>query len=104
MAADPASDRVPLAPLQEAFAQSGLSATALATRLGWMRDKCGKLRVDGTYGPSRTIGDNRQVMRKLGLRDHVSGDRRRFRATTIEYGDALAVCRALNLDPVDVGL
>jgi hypothetical protein len=76
---------VPVAQLREAFERSGLSKGELARRLGWF------------------AADTYRVGRALGIyRRHNNGPAKRQEFTS--YENALALCRAMNCDPVDLGL
>jgi hypothetical protein len=94
---------IDLKPLQELVAESGVSHTELARRLGWMRMK--RTRWGGTY----ITGDGSRVARTLGLVDQQPGGRRvhrpgRCRNRRIGVEQAQRIADALDLDPVDVGL
>lgn len=63
----------------------------------------------GYWGSGK--GDTRRLRKKLGLDAHVSkklvnGEWQRYEYVqkTVSYGDAVDLCRALHLDPVDVGV
>lgn len=97
------AERVPVAPLREAFLRSGMSAKGLAVRLGWTRVG----RLNGSSHRKGVIGDATRVRTALGLKQCVK--RRgvkvyRSTQTTVPYDTALAICRALDADPIDVGL
>jgi len=78
---------VPLEPLRDAFLRSGVSASELARRLGWVRP------------------DSERVRRSLGLKldQNSRGYPPRLRETT-SYERALAIADALGIDPSDVDL
>jgi hypothetical protein len=78
-------DRVPVAPLREAFLRSGVTAYELARRLGW------------------TKPDPDRVEKQLGLRRDTNGhgSSTTLRGTTSQ-ARALEIIRALDIDPVDV--
>lgn len=72
---------VPVGPLREAFVRSGLTYAEVARRMG-----CNEAWVGRTLG-SRSVPYPP------------------FRSPRgVEYKTAVALCRAMNLDPVDVGL
>lgn len=71
--------------------REGLTAAQLGARLGWFNNR----RADqGEYG------DTTRVLRALGLRPEAGGEARRF----VQYETAVVLARALDLDPVDVGI
>jgi hypothetical protein len=81
MEASPVTGEYDLRPFREAFERSGLSITEVARRLDW------------------TCPDQDRAGRTLGLhRDHGKYRQRLCHHT------ALALCKALDIDPVDVGL
>jgi len=71
---------IPTDTLREAFEASGLTKHELARRLGWWR----------------TVPNMRRVSQILGVGCP--------KQTTVTYDTALEVCKALDLDPVDMGL
>jgi hypothetical protein len=79
--------QVNVGPLREAFERSGMSTRELALRMGWLKP------------------DNGRVNRSLGITQydpgHGNGPRLRER---IDYGRAIELARAMDVDPVDVGL
>lgn len=86
-------DRVPCAPLAAAFERSDLTAAEVARRMGW---------EVGTQHAST------KVKRHLGLKRSRNGaktgkGRWRFRET-MPYEQAVRFARALEVDPVEVGL
>lgn len=91
--------RVPLGPFQEAYhrlERSGeISAHALAMRLGWTRK----------YSDGSVRGDTTRVLRYLGLRHQTNGkSKRKTTRTHVNYETGVKFCRAMGLDPVDVGV
>jgi hypothetical protein len=79
--ASPVTGEYDVAPFREAFERSGMSLTELARRMGWSRP------------------DQPKAGRVLGYhRDHG-----RYRQKLCHH-TAVALCEALNVDPVDVGL
>lgn len=80
-------DLVSNGPLREAFMRSPLSQSELARRLGWMR----------------VTPDYVRVRRALGLKRDNAGAPSRWRRE-IDYDTAVSMCRAMGVDPVDVGL
>jgi hypothetical protein len=93
-------DRVPNAPLREAFLASGLSAKVVAERLGWMRRPTPATRRRGH------LADDTRVRSALGLKRSAPSRHGRVPTVrqTLDYDVALQIARALDLDPVDVGL
>lgn len=78
--ASPVTGEIDIAPIREAFERSGLTLTEVARRLGWTRP------------------DQPRIGRALGYhRDH---GRLRQQVT---YETAVQLCRAIGIDPVDVG-
>jgi hypothetical protein len=76
---------VPVARLREAFERSGLSKGELARRLGWF------------------AADTYRVGRALGIyRRHNNGPAKR--QEFMSYENALALCCAMNCDPIDLDL
>jgi transcriptional regulator with XRE-family HTH domain len=83
---------VPLGPLREAFAQSGLSFAEVARRTGWDANYVSRnLRPDGWGYSQRRMAD---------------GTKRFYRSRyySVCYENAVKFAEALNVDPVDVGL
>lgn len=91
------SSRVPLGPLRERFLmleEDGLmSRTQLARQLGWYRSAPPSQRARGQH----RLPDTSRVSRILGL---VPGRPKLY----IRYSTATVLCRALDVDPVDLGL
>ncbi len=81
-------------PLAEAFLASGLSASEVCRRLGWV-DK-------------RNYAETSRLKRRLGLMMGMKGGTNKSKQlvywTGMRYETAVAITRALNLDPVDFGL
>jgi hypothetical protein len=87
----PVAERVPVAPLREAFLASGLTASEVCYRIGWLR------------GNRR--GDTARLQSVLGLRQFTKNTKGcRATAKRINYPNAVLIARALDLDPVDIGL
>lgn len=83
---------VPNKPLREAFLSSGITATELAWRLGYIRHR------------GRWVGDEAPVRRALGIHAHSThGYPKRLQE---HMGEKLALryAEALNLDPHELGL
>ena len=73
--------------IREAFERSGVSASELALRLGWLRP------------------DSARVSRQLGIAFDRNGHGSPIRNRgMMSYERALEICEALGIDPVDVGL
>lgn len=83
-----ATDRVPCAPLAEAFKQSGFTAAEVADRMGWKRDRWSATRVT----------------RALGLARRKGGTSRWYFRQQMPYEEAVRFCEVLGVDPVEVGL
>jgi len=75
---------VPTDVLQRAFADSGLSKSEVARRMGWIVER----------------PDARRVSARLGLIPHSPGRR----STRADYETAVNLIHAMGLDPVDYGL
>lgn len=82
------SDRVPVAPLAEAFLSSGLSLVEVCQRLDWSKRHTTNLR------------------RSLGLAPcwNPAARANTSWAQRIGYDHAVRIAEALDVDPVDVGL
>jgi len=87
-------DEVPVGPLREAFERSGLSTNEVARRAGWLRHYVAR------NGRVRKMGDSTRVRRGLGLVATQGG----WVRTHLTYDEAVALARALDVDPVDVGV
>lgn len=83
--------RVARQPFIAAYQRSELSSWELAERMGYMR-KRGKRVIPDTSRALRTLG-----LKREGASGYVRGD-------TISYDLGVKLCRALDLDPVDVGV
>lgn len=84
--ASPASGEIDTAPLREAFERSGISLSELARRLKWMRP------------------DQPRAARTLGYHRYHARSGEYLAQEQVTYETALRICRALDADPVDVGL
>ena len=82
-------DRVPVAPLREAYLRSGLRLSDVARAAGWMNP-------DGHADTSR-------VARRLGLVPWASRGTATV-AQAVNYETAVVLVRALGHDPVDFGV
>lgn len=91
--------RVDNGPLREAFLRSGMPAYRLAEALGWFKPPSGRWR--GRGGP---MPDDVRVRAALGLKGSFSRGYGPHYRKTLPHEQALAICRALDLDPVAVGL
>lgn len=86
------TDLVPVAPLREAFEESGMTTGQVAQRLGWFRAHDG-------------FPDRSRFLRAIGVyHSYKGGARRRYFRVNTSYVTAVAIAEALGLDPVDVGL
>jgi hypothetical protein len=88
------SDRVPNAPLREAFLSSPMTASEVCFAVGWRRDKTGR---------NDTHADTTLLMRTLGLsttlnRARKSGEIYRSTYQTVTIVNAQAICAALGVD------
>jgi hypothetical protein len=86
-------DRVPNAPLREAFERMDLSLPELACRLGWERQ---------AHRSRTKVGDTSRVRRALGYAP--SAGTRSYNQEFIKYDTAVQIVRAMGLDPVDYGI
>ena len=87
--------RVPREPFIEAYERSGLPANEVALRIGMTRKRRG-----------RAEGDSTSLLRLLGLAPDVSRGYRSFRPRDgdIDYDLGVRLARALDVDPVDLGV
>lgn len=83
--------RVPRAPFVEAYERSGLPPSEVAKRLGWINSGTG-------------MGDSTRVLRALGLRPDGRNRPTRLRNGYMDYELGVKLCRALDADPVDLGV
>ncbi len=74
-------------PIAEAVLKSGVSRAEIARRLGWSKSK----------------PDTWRVSRMLGLVEGQDGYGRRYQEF-MDYDNAVKICQAADIDPVDVGL
>ena len=101
--AETARREVPLEPVQRAFADSGISANALAARLGWTRNPSPtQLRTRPALAGQR-IPDPTRVLRAIGLY-HCASTKMRGRLRSTSYERALTLITAMGLEPADYGL
>lgn len=80
---------MPVEPLREAYLRAvanGETEHAIASRMGWVH--------------SNGHGDVRRLKRTLGLMPQGKG----YTNTRMAYHNAVLLAKALNLDPVDVGV
>ena len=84
---------VPVDELQRAFLDSGLAASEVARRCGWMAMNRGRKRPDQS-----------RFLRLIGLRDYSPATRANHPKTHLRVDIALKICEAMNIDPMDVGL
>jgi hypothetical protein len=97
---------VDVEPLRKAFKESGLNGWDVAKRLGWMRTRRPvSILKNGrrVYYAPRQVPDSSRVSKVLGLRKYDSRGKKIYRKK-IHYETAVKLCRALNIDPIDVGL
>jgi hypothetical protein len=79
--ASPVTGEYDIEPFREAFERSGLTITEVARRLGWTRP------------------DQDRAGKALGLhRDHGTYH------SKLCYSTAMELCKALGVDPIDVGM
>ena len=84
--ASPVTGEYDVEPFRRAFLASGMSLTDVARKAGWMRP------------------DQPRAGQALGLhKSKIKGRRRGYRKKLC-HGTAVALCEALGVDPVDVGL
>jgi hypothetical protein len=91
--AAPKADLVDVAPLREAFLKSGLTLSDVALAAGWIQKHRGK----------REGGDSSRAARYLGLKPWTTRGNRSFRSH-VSYETAVVLARAMNVDPIDVGI
>lgn len=100
----PGTEYVPNDRLREAFLESGLTAQEVARRCGWFyTHRAGYVRRDGTR-KQRTSPNGTEVRRVLGLKANGNYKGTQYVCKSLRYETALEIARALELDPVDVGL
>jgi hypothetical protein len=87
----PHYDLVDVAPLREAFEQSGLTLSEVCRRLGWYCPKVNR----PSLGP-----DTARLRRALGTQHHGRG----YVNRRIGYDLAARIAEAIGVDPVEVGL
>jgi hypothetical protein len=81
------ADRVPLAPLRNAFRASGLSMREVQRRAGRSEGWARRYLIEGAY-----------------YYEYRSGLRERVYTEHCEYATAVRIAEALGIDPVEVGL
>lgn len=88
-------ERVLVAPIREAFLNSGRTLTEVAIELGWTKTVRGY-----------TSADTSRLARKLGIMSFHGGplDEASAAGRTIRYDDAVRIVRAMDADPVDCGV
>jgi len=86
-------DRIPNAPLREAFLESGLTLSEVCYRLGWTRMQ-----------NARVIADVSPLKRALGLQPWTNGQGRSYTSRLVGTEKAARILRALDLDPIDFDL
>ncbi len=86
------ADRIDVAPFREAFERSDISLRTVAERCGWMRSATER---------GRTVrrGDDGRARRVLGMMPDHGGYQRQM-----TYEMAVRLCRAMDLEPVDMGV
>lgn len=104
----PPADRVPTAPLREAYlrlkSKGEVNAEVMAIRMDWWRSPKHK---GGTHD-----ADSTRVLKRLGINEQTctkilnDGTVRRYRqrSETVGYDLAVRLIRAMDLDPVDFDL
>lgn len=94
---------VPVADLQRAFRDSGLSAAEAALRCGWTRWKRPSPANRGRA--VREAGDGSRFLRTIGLRkvQNRGGYPAVYRGG-VQYDTAVRIIRGLDLDPVEYGI
>jgi hypothetical protein len=78
--------QVDVGPLRDAFERSGMSTTELAARLGWVKP------------------DSNRVTKALGITPYHLGNGHKGLRGHIGHRMATELARAMDVDPVDVGL
>lgn len=88
-----AEEYVPVEPLREAVRRSMVPRSDICRELGWVRTNKG-----------RVILDTRRLARSLGEIPYGGEKNRQTVKQKVRVDTALAVIRAINLDPVDLGI
>lgn len=84
--------------LAEEFLRKGESITIICFRMGWMEDRRRNSRKKMEHKP-----EDGRLLRALGLKPESYRGKTTYR-THITDKVALEITRALNLDPIDIGL
>lgn len=88
-------EMVPVGPLAAALSATRLSRQEIAFECGYKRK--------AKSGDTRQIGDESALLRRLGLKPEIK-EGRRWCKTHVSYDVAVRIARALDVDPVDVGI
>jgi hypothetical protein len=84
-------------PLRDAFLRSGLTASEVARRLGWMRP--------APKGKRSAVPDQGRLRAALGLKPYNPGHGYPMRMRIgMKHETAEQIARAINVDPWEVGL
>lgn len=96
-------DYTPVCVFHERYRQlrsKGITDREIAERAGWWRK--------ARSGKEEMVGDTARLLRALGLKDdsqrRAGGGRIHYRRERVGYETAVKLTRALELDPVDVGV
>lgn len=96
--------KIPLAPLREAFLESGRTASEVARSLGWTRTSYSRNQGGHRRGPYR-VADSERVRRTLGIipenQGHGYPPKLRERCS---YEMAVRLALAIGIDPFEVDL
>lgn len=87
-------DRIDVTPLREAFERSGRSLSDVAYELGWTQ----------RWADGHTVANTSKVARTLGMMMQANGKGTRYMQRTVSYDMAVRLVRAIDCDPVDVGV
>ena len=83
-------DNAPIRAAVEQAVAGGMTYSAICRALGW-------LKPNGS-------GDTSRLRRRIGAMPHLAGNGRHDTSRTINYELAVQIARAIDIDPVEVGL
>lgn len=83
---------VPVQPLQDAVIASGMTYGQIALRCGWIRND-----------RERPTGDSTRLKRRIGMSPYTTRGKKHTQLFT-SYENAVLIARAINADPIDVGI
>ena len=87
---------VPVGPIAEAVIQSDLNFSQVAMQCGWTRKK--------GRNSDLIVGDATRLKRRLGLASYTSHGKSGRVQQYISYDNAAVIAKAIQADPVDLGL